>query len=204
MYVPHHFKLDDLSLARRLIEEQPLGLLVGRDRQGDSFASHLPLFWGSAGERWWLDGHVARANPQSAWLGEQPEQLLVFSGPDAYVSPRHYEHERNVPTWNYLALHLRVRAELIDEPAAKDALLKRLIARHEPGYATQWRGLPEDFQQKLLGAIVGLRLHVLGWEFKAKLSQNRSALERQRLREQYEAGTARERELAQWMQRLGL
>ncbi|MFN5046721.1 hypothetical protein [Roseateles sp.] len=55
-----------------------------------------------------------------------------------------------------------------------------------------------------IGAIVGLRLQVLSLEFKAKLSQNRSALERQRLREQYEAGTAREGELAQWMQRLGL
>lgn len=204
MYMPSHFKLDDLAQARRLIEQQPLGLLLGRDPQGASFASHLPLFWGAEGEHWWLDGHLARANPQSAWLADQPEQLLVFSGPDAYVSPRHYEHERNVPTWNYLALHLRVRTELIDEPAAKDALLKRLIARHEPGYAAQWRGLPEDFQHKLLGAIVGLRLHVLGWEFKAKLSQNRSALERRRLREQLEAGTPRERELAGWMQDLGL
>jgi transcriptional regulator len=109
-----------------------------------------------------------------------------------------------VPTWNYLAVHVQGELSLIEATAEKDALLKRLIGQHEPGYAEHWRGLPEDFQHKLLGAIVGFRIRVRRWEAKAKLSQNRSALERVRIVAQAEAGTPRERELAQWMRRLGL
>lgn len=207
MYTPKHFALPELALARQLIAEQPLAMLVGPDAQGQSFVTHLPLSWGQDAQDahdWWLEGHMARANPHWAWLAAQREVLAVFRGPDGYVSPSHYDHQLNVPTWNYLAVHVHGELQLIDAPAAKDALLKRLIGQHEPGYAAQWRGLPEDFQQKLLGAIVGFRIQVRSWEAKAKLSQNRSAVERARIVAHSEIGTAKERELAQWMHRLGL
>ncbi|MEJ6003021.1 FMN-binding negative transcriptional regulator [Paucibacter soli] len=205
MYNPPQFRMQDLALARQLIDEHPLALLIGPDADGRSFASHLPLSWGEdAAGGWWLEGHMARANPQHAWLAAQPELLVVFSGPGGYVSPRHYDGALNVPTWNYLALHVRGRLELVDEALAKDRLLKRLIAQHEPGYAAQWMGLPEDFQHKLLGAIVGFRIHVQGWEAKAKLSQNRSVAERARLRESYTQQGHEGAQLLRWMDRLGL
>lgn len=210
MYTPKHFELDDLSQARQLIAEQPLALLIGPDAQQRSFVTHLPLSWGAGagadgeGEGWWLEGHMARANPQWGWLSAQREVMAVFNGPHAYVSPSHYDSVMAVPTWNYLAVHVYGELELIDEAAAKDALLKRLIAQHEPAYAAQWRELPADFQGKLLQAIVGFRIHVRHWEGKAKLSQNRSAAERARIREAFEAGDDGQAGLAQWMQRLGL
>ena len=58
------------------------------------------------------------------------------------MSPSHYDHERNVPTWNYLAVHCWGRVEIVDGAAEKDALLKRLIGQMEPGYAAQWRACP--------------------------------------------------------------
>ena len=205
MYNPSHYLLSELSLARQLIDARPLALMIGPDAEGRSFVTHVPLGWGEGEDgAWWLEGHMARANPHWAWLAAQREVLAVFSGPDAYVSPRHYEHERNVPTWNYLAVHVYGSLELVEGAGDKDALLKRLIARHEPGYAAQWRGLPEDFQHKMLGAIVGFRLRVTRWEAKAKLSQNRSAVERARLGAAFAEGTAQERELQQWMLRLGV
>ncbi len=204
MYTPKHFALSDLDLARRLIDERPFAMLVGPDVQGQSFVTHLPLSWGADEHGWWLEGHMARANPHWGWLAAQAQVLAVFSGPDGYISPTHYESHLNVPTWNYLAVHVRGALQTLDETVAKDALLKRLIARHEPGYAEQWRDLPEDYQHKLLGAIVGFRIRVQRWEAKAKLSQNRSTLERERIIAHSEAGTAKERELAQWMHRLGL
>lgn len=208
MYNPPQFRMQDLALARQLIDEHPLALLIGPDADGHSFASHLPLSWGGEGEAsedgWWLEGHMARANPQHAWLATQPELLVVFNGPGGYVSPRLYDTQLSVPTWNYLALHVRGRLELVDEALAKDRLLKRLIAQHEPGYAAQWMGLPEDFQHKLLGAIVGFRIHVQRWEAKAKLSQNRTASERARLRERYAQEGDNGAQLLRWMDRLGL
>ncbi|MBV8380331.1 MAG: FMN-binding negative transcriptional regulator, partial [Paucibacter sp.] len=115
------------------------------------------------------------------------------------VSPSFYDTPLNVPTWNYLTVHVQARVERLDDAAFKDALLKRLIAEHEPAYAAQWRGLPPDYQVKMLGAIVGFRLHVQSWDFKAKLSQNRAAGERERMRSQWEQGTADQQALARWM-----
>ncbi|HEY4079998.1 MAG TPA: FMN-binding negative transcriptional regulator [Burkholderiaceae bacterium] len=184
MYTPKHFDLSDLALARTLIKERPLAMLVCPDAAGANFVSHLPMRAdgeGGEGESWWLEGHMARANPHAPWLAAQSEVLAVFTGPDGYISPRLYDTLLAVPTWNYLAVHVYGRLELIDEAAAKDSLLKRLIGEHDPDYIAQWNELPEDFKSKLLGAIIGFRIRVTRWEGKAKLSQNRAATERERI-----------------------
>jgi transcriptional regulator len=203
VYLPAHFKSADLDHALRLIAEHPLALLIGPDAQGESFGSHLPLVVVPQAEGLVLEGHMARANPHWGWLSQQRRLLAVFSGPSAYVSPRHYDSVQNVPTWNYAALHAHGDIELIDGLADKDALLKRLIGRFEPEYAEQWRGLKEDYQYKLLGAIVGFRIRVTRWELKLKMSQNRAAAERQRIRDALAASEQpEERATAEWMARL--
>lgn len=204
MYLPAHFKSTDLEHALRLVAEHPLALVLGPDAHGRSFGSHLPLVAATEGDELVLEGHMARANPHWGWLSQQEGVLAVFSGPGAYVSPRHYESPRNVPTWNYAALHVQGVVELVDGQADKDALLKRLIGRFEPEYAEQWRGLDEAYQHKLLGAIVGFRIRATTWELKLKMSQNRAAVERQRVREALAAsGRAEDRATAEWMARLG-
>ncbi|MEO3692126.1 FMN-binding negative transcriptional regulator [Roseateles paludis] len=206
MYLPRHFEQADLSHVLDLIASHPLALLIGVDAEGSPLANPMPMVAQRDGDALVLEGHWARANPQAQALLQRDggELLAAFSGPDCYVSPRHYDHERNVPTWNYLAVHCWGRVEVLDEPASKDALLKRLIGKMEPSYAPQWRGLPEDYQQKLLGAIVGLRLHVTRWQAKFKLSQNRAASERSRMVEALGEGDAGARGVAEWMRKLGL
>nr|WP_316638891.1 FMN-binding negative transcriptional regulator [uncultured Roseateles sp.] len=204
MYNPSRFAISDLKLAHQLIAENPLALLIGPDAEQKSFVTHVPLTVIKEEEGWLLEGHMARANPHWAWLSQQSEALAVFGGPSGYVSPRHYDDLKQVPTWNYLAVHAYGSLSLIDDPLGKDRLLKRLIAQHEPGYAQQWMELPEDFQQRMLGAIVGFRLHVTRWEAKFKLSQNRSAAERTRIRQAFAEGSAQEQAMAAWMQHLGL
>jgi transcriptional regulator len=211
MYNPAHLATHEFDQARSLMAARPLALLVGPDEAGQSFGSHLPLTLvpdEAAQTGCLLEGHMARGNPHWGWLAQQhargQQVLAVFSGPSAYVSPRHYDSHLAVPTWNYAAVHVYGQLELIDESAAKDALLKRLIAQHEPDYAAQWRALPADFQSKMLGAIVGFRLRIQRWEGKFKLSQNRSAAERGRIRAALAAGSAAEQDVAAWMNELGL
>ena len=205
MYTPPHFQLDHSSLQRQLVQAHPLALLVAadaRDAAAPPLALHLPMVWVDDGEQSWLEGHLARANPHLAGLADGQAVRLVFTGPDAYVSPAHYDSPRNVPTWNYLALEVLGTLHRVDDALAKDRLLKRLIEPRDPAYIAQWQGLPEDFQQSLLGAIVGLRVTVRAVQAKAKLSQNRSAVERQRLIEHFDAGASPA--MARWMRQLGL
>jgi len=184
MYTPKHFELKERAQAQALIEEHPLAALICPDGQGSSFVSHLPMRAGVSGEAWWLEGHMARANPHARLMGEGAEVLAVFTGPDAYISPRHYDTELAVPTWNYVAVHVHGRLHWVEEAEAKDSLLKGLIGQHDPDYIAQWNRLPEEFKHKLLGAIVGFRIEVTCWEGKAKLSQNRAAGEREKIRAQ--------------------
>ena len=205
MYTPKHFQFDDPAMQRRLVAEHPLALLVAADAQDPAappLALHLPMVWVEEDGQSWLEGHLARGNPHLARLAEGQALRLVFTGPDAYVSPSHYDSPLNVPTWNYMALEVEGALRIVDEAMAKDRLLKRLIQPRDPAYIPQWLGLPEDFQQRLLSAIVGLRVSVTSIQAKAKLSQNRAAGERQRLIEHFDAGASPA--MARWMRQLDL
>jgi transcriptional regulator len=203
MYQPPHFKSDDPALAADLMRRYAFATLVSNDDAGFPFVTHLPLHLEEREGRFVLLGHVAKPNPHWRYLRDRPEALALFMGPHAYMSPKVYPDLQRVPTWNYLAVQCKVRARLVEDPQGKDALLKTLIGDHEPGYAAQWQDLGEAFQLKMLAGIVGFELEVLQWDCKLKINQHRPEAHA-RMREIYAAGNEDERELAAWMQRLGM
>jgi len=202
MYLPSHFASTEADAIDDVMRGYPFATLAGNDADGVPFATHLPVVAERTGDTWRIEAHMARANPHWRWLEQTPRALLVFQGPHGYVSPALYDQKLSVPTWNYVAVHVYAEVTTLHDAADKDALLKRLIAQHEPDYAAQWRGLPEDFQQKMLGAIVGLRIVPTRVEAKFKLSQNRPAADRERILATQRAGTPLERDMAQWMARM--
>jgi transcriptional regulator len=203
MYQPPHFRSDDPALAADLMRAHPFASLISTDDTGFPFVSHLPLHLEEREGRFVLWGHCAKPNPHWRHLQARPEALAVFMGPHAYLSPSVYPDLQRVPTWNYLTVHCRVRASLVEDPLAKDRLLKKLIGDHEPAYAEQWRNLGEEFAHKMLAGIVGFELQVTEWSSKLKLNQHRKEAHAA-MRGQYESGNANERELAAWMQKLGM
>lgn len=203
MYLPPQFRSDDPTLAADLMREHPLASLISTDGDGLPFVTHLPLHLEQREGRLWLLGHCAKPNPHWRYLQERPAALVTFLGPHAYLSPSVYPDVARVPSWNYLAVHCTVRSTLIEDRAAKDALLKKLIADHEPAYAAQWRSLGEEFAGKMLAGIVGFELEVLQVQCKLKVNQHRPE-SHGALRARYAAGNERERELGRWMDRLGL
>jgi transcriptional regulator len=205
MYLPRQFEPEDPALTRRLVSEHPLATLISTDDQGFPFASHLPLKLDACdaqGQPTRLLGHLARANPQTAHLAQRPQALLVFLGPHAFMSTRVYPDEQRVPTWNYLSVQAQVTVRLLEGEEAKDALLKQLIADHDPPYAQQWRGLPEKYTHGMLAAIVAFELQVQHIQTKIKLNQHRP--ESHAAMHAYASGSERERELADWMVALGM
>ncbi|HZY15410.1 MAG TPA: FMN-binding negative transcriptional regulator, partial [Ramlibacter sp.] len=139
MYLPPQFKSEDAAIAAALMREHPLASLVSTDDTGFPFVSHLPFHLEERGGRFILLGHCARGNPHWRYLQARPQALVTFMGPHGYLSPKVYPDPKRVPSWNYLAVHCRVQARLVDDAPGKDALLKTLIADHEPSYAEQWR-----------------------------------------------------------------
>lgn len=205
MYLPPHFKGQLVEHALPLIQQHPFASLISVDDSGLPFVTHLPLHLEApkpGSNRLVLLGHVAKPNPHWRFLQARPQAVATFLGPHAYMSPKVYPDLARVPTWNYVAVHCTVTASLIEEPAAKDSLLKKLIGDHEPAYAEQWRGLGEEFALKMLAGIVGFELEVSDLQCKVKINQHRPEA-REAMKTMYESGTDNERGLAAWMNRIG-
>jgi transcriptional regulator len=204
MYMPPQFNAKDPAIALELMRSHPFASLISNDDEGFPFVSHLPLVAERReGDELVLWGHCAKPNPHWRYLQARPRAAVTFLGPHSYLSPAVYPDLARVPTWNYLAVHCTVEARLIEEPAAKDVLLKKLIGDHEPGYAQQWRDLGEEFQLKMLAGIVGFELRVTALQCKVKLNQHRRE-SHAAMRAVYSAGTPDEQALAVWMDRLGM
>jgi transcriptional regulator len=100
-------------------------------------------------------------------------------------------------------VHCTVRTTLVEDPSAKDQLLKKLIGDHEPPYAEQWRAMGDGFREKMLAGIVAFKLEVTDWQCKLKINQHRPEAHAA-MKTAYSAGNENERALAQWMDRLGM
>ena len=111
-------------------------------------------------ERRQLQGHMSRANPHWRLFEQDGRSLVIFAGPHAYVSPRWYDHV-NVPTWNYVAVHVYGKPRLVTDAAEMHELMKGLVDRYEGGADVDARytveGLPADFLESQMKGIVGLR-----------------------------------------------
>jgi transcriptional regulator len=205
MYTPRFNQVTDRTILLEAMRENAFAILVGPVSNADTTvttATHLPLVVKDVGEHGVLEGHFAKANRHWQSLAGR-ETLVIFSGPHSYVSPTLYTETLSVPTWNYIAVHAYGSMELIEEDDRKDALLKDLIAIHEPPYADYWLGLPEGFRRTMLAGIVGFRIPIGRIEGKFKVSQNRNEIERHNVRTAHAAGTPDQQALAAWMERLG-
>lgn len=203
MYQPPQFIAKDPQIALEVMRAYPFASLISCDEEGLPFVTHLPLHLEQQGEQPVLWGHCAKPNPHWRYLQQRPRALVTFMGPHAYLSPKVYPDLQRVPSWNYLAVHCTVQARLVEEGEAKDALLKKLIGDHEPAYATQWRALDAEFTRKMLTGIVGFELRVTELQCKVKLNQHRPE-SHAALHAAYAAGGEQDRELATWMERIGL
>lgn len=165
------------------MREARLSTLVTATAEG-LVATPLPLYLEEdEGEFGTLYGHLARANPQ--WkLAPEGDALVVFSGPDAYVTPSWYpskrEHGKTVPTWNYAAVHAYGPVEFFEDEERLRAAVTRLTDLYERPRAQAWAvsDAPEPFVRAQLRGIVGLRLPIARIEGKRKMSQNRSEADR--------------------------
>ncbi|MFM0203910.1 FMN-binding negative transcriptional regulator [Paraburkholderia fungorum] len=210
MYMPAHFEENRPEVLHRLIAEQPFGALITQGPNGLD-ANHLPFEFdakpspgrddaqraagadpalASAGSgapahaHGVLRAHVARANPVWQEVAANPETLVIFQGPAAYISPTWYPSKhathRQVPTYNYMVVHAHGRIVVREDEAFLRGLVARLTRKMEAGEAVPWKmgDAPADYIAQMLGAIVGLEIEITRLVGKWKLGQNKEAADR--------------------------
>ncbi|HVK99513.1 MAG TPA: FMN-binding negative transcriptional regulator [Dongiaceae bacterium] len=177
MYVPEHFSVKDAAVLYDWIERWSFGTLITSHR-GRMEANQIPFLVDR--ERGDLLGHVAKANKQWQTLINAEHLIVLFNGPHGYVSPAWYSQPEGVPTWNYLTVQVQGKAELVKTESESIDILRRLTNTSEAQYGPGWRieDLGEARLKAMTQSIVCFRIHISTVEGKAKLSQNRSKMDR--------------------------
>jgi transcriptional regulator len=184
MYVPEHHRESRLPVLHALIRAHPLGLMISGAPDGP-LVDPVPFTLVEDGGLATLRAHVARANPHWRALRESPEAVVVFQGPEAYVTPAWYPSKREtgkvVPTWNYVVIEARGTATVIEDEAWLRAQIEALTALQEAGRAEPWAvgDAPGPFVAAMLRGIVGIEIAVRALVGKWKVSQNRPAADRE-------------------------
>jgi transcriptional regulator len=173
MYIPKQFKETDLNAVKEFIAKHGFAILVS-EVEGRPWATHIPLLLGvnEQGQDV-LIGHISKANKQWKEFDRDKEVLAIFSGQHAYISSSWYDHE-NVPTWNYLAVHVYGRIKIIEGDELKRQLGK-LVDKYESGMQNPVSVdcMSQDGVAKEMKGIVGFEIEITEVQAVAKLSQNR-------------------------------
>lgn len=164
-------------------------------------ATHLPFVVSKRGDKTILTSHFNKANNQWRQLLAH-DVLVIFTEPHAYISPKNYEKELNVPTWNYISVHAYGKATLLQEIAQAFKVMEQTINNYEADYLEQWNGLPEDYKLKMLNGVVAFEIEVTDFQASKKLSQNKTEQEKKKIIESLHTSPLEvERQIAQYMEK---
>ena len=172
MYIPDLYKNENQEAITAFLKENSFGILINQTN-GKLWATHIPLELGTNKEgKTILEGHISKENPQWKSFAENDQILAIFSGPHSYISPSWYDHE-NVPTWNYIAVHVYGKIKTIEGDAVIQSL-KRLVDKYEQNSENPVR--IEDLSKKTMmqsRGIVAFEIEIEEIQAQQKMSQNR-------------------------------
>jgi transcriptional regulator len=171
MYIPELYKNENQEDIQNFIHQNGFGILVNQTN-GKLWATHIPLLLEEKDGKQILVGHVSKINPQVESFQVNDEVLAIFSGAHSYISSSWYDHE-NVPTWNYLAVHVYGKLTIYNHEQAVDSL-KRLVDKYEAKSKNPIR--IEDLSSKTMRearGIIAFEIEITAIEAQKKLSQNR-------------------------------
>ncbi len=179
IYSPSHYKEIRPELAFEAIRQYSFATLITIDAD-QPFVSHLPLLLESNNKT--LIGHCAKANPQWRHFVKNKQVTAIFHGPHAYISPAWYQPKAdNVPTWNYVAVHIKGTVRILEKNAVAYEVMNKLVSHYEEIYGTKWT-LPQEPNVELLDdlnrGIVVFEITIGDLVAKFKLSQKQDSIDR--------------------------
>lgn len=172
MYTPEIYKNENQEEIKKFIQENSFGILINQTN-GKLCATHIPLELEINNEgKEILYGHLSKENPQWNGFIDNDQILAIFSGPHSYISSSWYDHE-NVPTWNYIAVHVYGKIKIIEGEAVIESL-KKLVDKYEQNSENPVR--VEDLSKKTMmqsRGIVAFEIEITEIQATKKISQNR-------------------------------
>ena len=172
MYTPEIYKNENQGEIKKFLQENSFGILINQTNR-KLCATHIPLELDiNKDGKDILYGHISKENLQWNGFIDNDQVLAVFSGPHSYISSSWYDHE-NVPTWNYIAVHVYGKIKIIEGEAVIESL-KKLVDKYEQKSENPVR--IEDLSQKTMiqsRGIVAFEIEITEIQATRKMSQNR-------------------------------
>jgi transcriptional regulator len=175
MYNFSYFKEEDKKIVLNFIEENPFAFMTGSFLSGIQVATQIPLLLEERNGELFLQGHFMRNTDHHKAFLENPNTLLVFTGPSCYVSASWYSNPQIGSTWNYMSVHICGQMNFMSNEELIE-FMRKLTLKFEKGNTkslTFYDNLPEQFLNKMMPAIVGFEIKADRIENVFKLSQNR-------------------------------
>ena len=167
-YPPSHHQDHDINHMIEVIKTYPLATVISV-KNDKPFITHLPLVYQEDGK---LIGHIDKFNPQAELLRDNNDITIIFSGPQCYISPSVYTTTQ-LPTWNYIKVHLKGHVEEIDSnESLKESLIKMTEFLEHPEH----KYILEPDNPRMAGALNYIKMFeitITNWEGKFKLSQDK-------------------------------
>ena len=180
MYIPEIYKNNNQEEIVKFIQENSFGILINQD-SGNISATHIPLEYevDNQGEPF-LEGHISLENPQWKSFETDNKVLAIFSGPNTYISSSWYDHE-NVPTWNYIAVHVLGTICVLNYEDTLNSL-KKLVDKYEAKSENPVKveNLSDKTMMQAKG-IVAFRIKITKIDAVKKISQNRDTKNHQNI-----------------------
>ncbi|MBF7681974.1 FMN-binding negative transcriptional regulator [Acinetobacter sp. B5B] len=181
MFQPPQYQENDLKTLQQFIQQHNFATLMSYNSTHERIeADHLPfLFDPKQGLYGTLTAHIAKENPLYTHIKHSQSVLISFQGDQHYISPHWYpskkQHQRAVPTWNYMVVHVRGYLRCIDDKKSLMALLGRLTRQHESTQAMPWKmkDAPAEYINALLNDIAVISIDIESMTGQFKTSQDR-------------------------------
>ena len=174
MYPPPHHQVNDIDKMIAVIKQYPLGMLVSV-KDNKPLLTHIPFIYNDKIGR--LVAHIDKNNPQLETLQDGANVTVVFKGPDCYISPSIYDSENQLPTWNYIIVHITGTIQLINDPeAAKQSMITMTEFLEEPDHKfILHKNNPK--MDRFVNYIQAFEIEITNWEGKFKLSQDKTEVD---------------------------
>lgn len=179
MYIPKMNAMTDREEMIAFMKQFSFATIITA-KENLPVATHLPFLVSVRDDKIILTSHFAKANEHWAAVVEN-KVLVIFTEPHAYISPKNYDKDLNVPTWNYISVHAYGQGRIVTQTDKVIEILEATIGNYELAYMQQWNSLPEDFKVKMMKGIVAFEIEVTELQAKKKLSQNKTEAEQRKI-----------------------
>jgi len=189
MYDLPYYKEKDENVIKEFIDKYPFAFLTGCDAQNKPVATQVPVFIEQEGERKILRGHIMKNNDHHIAFENNPNVLVVFTGPHTYVSATWYSNPSQASTWNYMSVHVKGQIRFLGFDALVSVLRKTSLYFEDDNKSssTVFDNLSKEYTERLMKAIVAFEIEVTDMQHVFKLSQDRDEKSHQNIIEKLRA-----------------